>query len=299
MPDGRPPEPGDVVAAAERTPRRCAGWSTPAAEGTTREDRIDAARREWGSGFVAQAVEAFVATPHRHSVGHRPRRGDHRGRPRRRSPATLRAARPRWTSAASRSRRPGAWGQGPVLLQALAILAGFEPHEIDPSTGAGAHRVLEALKLALADRDAYYGDPTARRTPVGAARRAALRGVRRRPARADRRAGVARVPARATSAGRPPYLPPLETAPEAGAAVAGAGEPTVVGQRPHPRRHLPPRRRRPLGQPGLGDPVGRLAAVVTDDPRARLLPGHPAADDLARRGARRRRCGPAAGRARR
>ena len=55
--------------------------------------------------------------------------------------------------------KTGPWGQGPVLLQALAILAGFEPHEVDPSTAAGAHRVLEALKLALADRDAYYGDP--------------------------------------------------------------------------------------------------------------------------------------------
>ena len=51
------------------------------------------------------------------------------------------------------------------------MLSGFEPHEVDPSTAAGAHRVLEALKLALADRDAHYGDPD----PDGATGRAAGR----------------------------------------------------------------------------------------------------------------------------
>ena len=51
-----------------------------------------------------------------------------------------------------------AWGQGPVLLQALRLLDGLDDERLDPSTELGAHTVLEALKLALADRDAYYGD---------------------------------------------------------------------------------------------------------------------------------------------
>ncbi len=101
--------------------------------------------------------------------------------------------------------KTGAWGQGPVLLQALAILAGFEPHEIDPSTADGAHRVLEALKLALADRDAYYGDPDAG-TGVPA-RRAALRRVRRRAGGADRRRRRSHDFRPGDVAGRPPYRP--------------------------------------------------------------------------------------------
>ena len=71
---------------------------------------------------------------------------------------------------------------------------------------------------------------------------------------------------------------------ESPAGRRGVGEPTVSAQRRDARRHLPHRRRRPLGQHRLGDPVRRLAAVLPARARARLLPRHPAADDLARRG---------------
>jgi gamma-glutamyltranspeptidase/glutathione hydrolase len=54
--------------------------------------------------------------------------------------------------------KTGPWGQGPALLQTLAILAGFDDERLDPSTELGAHTILEAQKLALADREAYYGD---------------------------------------------------------------------------------------------------------------------------------------------
>jgi gamma-glutamyltranspeptidase/glutathione hydrolase len=54
--------------------------------------------------------------------------------------------------------KTGPWGQGPALLQTLAILAGFDDDHLDPSTELGAHTILEALKLSLADREAYYGD---------------------------------------------------------------------------------------------------------------------------------------------
>ena len=63
--------------------------------------------------------------------------------------------------------------------------------------------------------------------------------------------------------------------PHAGAKPGGGG------QRGNPRRHLPYRRRGPLGKHGLGHAVRRLAAVVAGDSGARVLPGHPAADDVA------------------
>ena len=54
--------------ATRRGPRRWSGSPTPA-QGPTREDRVDAVRTVWAEGFVAEAVEAFCRTPHRHSSG--------------------------------------------------------------------------------------------------------------------------------------------------------------------------------------------------------------------------------------
>src|SRR5262249_46376266 len=53
----------------------------------------------------------------------------------------------------------GAWCQGPVLAQALGILAGFDLAALGHNSAAYAHLLLEALKLAFADRERWYGDP--------------------------------------------------------------------------------------------------------------------------------------------
>src|SRR6185312_14104701 len=50
------------------------------------------------------------------------------------------------------------WGQGPVLLQTLAMLDRLPDDALDPSTVEGAHVTAEVLKLAFADREAWYGD---------------------------------------------------------------------------------------------------------------------------------------------
>ncbi len=52
----------------------------------------------------------------------------------------------------------GFWSQGPALSQALQILEEAGAGVADPAEPAFAHLVIEALKLALADREAYYGD---------------------------------------------------------------------------------------------------------------------------------------------
>jgi gamma-glutamyltranspeptidase/glutathione hydrolase len=54
--------------------------------------------------------------------------------------------------------KTGTWGQGPVLLQALAILDGVPAEALDPSTVEGVHTITEVLKLVLADREAWYGE---------------------------------------------------------------------------------------------------------------------------------------------
>ena len=62
--------------------------------------------------------------------------------------------------------KTGFWGQGPVLLQALAILQGFDLERMGHNSTEYIHTVTEALKLALADRDAFYGDPDFAKVPA-------------------------------------------------------------------------------------------------------------------------------------
>jgi gamma-glutamyltranspeptidase/glutathione hydrolase len=51
------------------------------------------------------------------------------------------------------------WCQGPMLLQALNILDGMELRGLGHNSAAYVHVVAEAIKLAAADREAFYGDP--------------------------------------------------------------------------------------------------------------------------------------------
>lgn len=53
----------------------------------------------------------------------------------------------------------GFWCQGPVLLQMLQILDGIDLGTLGHNTPDYVHTVTEAMKLAFADREAYYGDP--------------------------------------------------------------------------------------------------------------------------------------------
>ncbi len=55
--------------------------------------------------------------------------------------------------------KPGFWTQGPVMLQALAILEGFDLKSMRHNSPEYLHTVVEAVKLAFADRDRHYGDP--------------------------------------------------------------------------------------------------------------------------------------------
>ncbi|MBI4470486.1 MAG: gamma-glutamyltransferase family protein [Acidobacteria bacterium] len=60
----------------------------------------------------------------------------------------------------------GPWDQGPVLLQALNILEGFDLAEMGHLSTEYIHTVTEAIKLAYDDRDAFYGDPDFVRVPM-------------------------------------------------------------------------------------------------------------------------------------
>ena len=55
--------------------------------------------------------------------------------------------------------KPGFWTQGPVMLEALNILEGYDLKAMGHNSPEYLHTVIEAVKLAFADRDRYYGDP--------------------------------------------------------------------------------------------------------------------------------------------
>jgi gamma-glutamyltranspeptidase / glutathione hydrolase len=53
----------------------------------------------------------------------------------------------------------GPWSQGPVFLQQLKLLEGFDLAAMGHNSADYIHAVIEAAKLSFADREAYYGDP--------------------------------------------------------------------------------------------------------------------------------------------
>ena len=61
--------------------------------------------------------------------------------------------------------KPGFWTQGPVMLEALNILDGYDLKAMGHNSPEYLHTVIEAVKLAFADRDRYYGDPKFSKIP--------------------------------------------------------------------------------------------------------------------------------------
>src|SRR5579871_6085808 len=61
--------------------------------------------------------------------------------------------------------KPGFWTQGPVMIQTLNILEGYDLKAMGHNSAQYLHTVIEAVKLAFADRDAYYGDPKFSKIP--------------------------------------------------------------------------------------------------------------------------------------
>lgn len=127
--------------------------------GGTREAQIEAARRAFYEGFVAEAVDAFQSSAAVQDSSGRP----HTGLLRADDLAAWRATEEATTSLRFAGRtihKTGAWGQGPVLLQQLAMLEALDVTAIVRSADAEAlvHTVVEVAKLAFADREAWYGD---------------------------------------------------------------------------------------------------------------------------------------------
>ncbi|HEX6131569.1 MAG TPA: gamma-glutamyltransferase [Actinomycetota bacterium] len=130
-----------------------------------RDAQIQAARDAYYRGFVAEAIGEFCAgTAVADSSGER-----HHGLLAADDLAAFEAAfePPEtlgyggWTVY-----KTGPWGQGPVFLQQLALLEGFDLESMGPASADFVHTVVECAKLAFADREAWYGDPAFAHVPL-------------------------------------------------------------------------------------------------------------------------------------
>jgi gamma-glutamyltranspeptidase/glutathione hydrolase len=125
--------------------------------GGTREAGIRAARDHFYRGAPAEAIERFLSAPIADASGARHagllRAQDlarHAGRFEEPCSVEYRGARV-W--------KCGPWSQGPVFLQQLRLLEGFDLRAAGRRSADALHLQVEAAKLAFADRDACYGDP--------------------------------------------------------------------------------------------------------------------------------------------
>jgi gamma-glutamyltranspeptidase/glutathione hydrolase len=234
LPAGAPPVAGELFRnpMLAQTYRRLVDAESAATGG--REAGIDAARLAWQEGFVAAEVDAFARRPFRHpgpaaasGPGTGPGASDGR-HPGVITGADLAAFRATYEPTAAHPFRDvvvhktQAWGQGPVLLQQLALLDGFDDAAIDPSTVDGIHVAVEAGKLAFADREAWYGDALPPSLPalLAPAYTAARRRLIGETASLDLRPGC--------PDGLTPRLPARHRSPAVpGGPVPGLGEPTV------------------------------------------------------------------------
>lgn len=150
--NGKAPAPGELL----KNPVLANTWRRLLAEaeaaGPGRETQIEAAREVWRTGFIAEALAAAAAESTMDTSGER-HRGTLTGDDLAAFSASYEAPATYtwngWTIA-----KPGLWSQGPSLLQQLALL----PGELEYATPDYYHVLLEGTKLAMADREAFYGD---------------------------------------------------------------------------------------------------------------------------------------------
>jgi gamma-glutamyltranspeptidase/glutathione hydrolase len=165
MPRGDVPATGSIFA----NPALAATYARVLLEaqsaGGDRIAQIERARKTWSQGFVAEAIDKFCRTQKVMDVSGEPHSGVLTGadmarwQPLVEAPLTYDYG--RYTVC-----KAGVWSQGPVTLQQLALLKGFDLDGLDPVGPDFIHLQVEAAKLAFADREAFYGDPDFADIPI-------------------------------------------------------------------------------------------------------------------------------------
>jgi gamma-glutamyltranspeptidase / glutathione hydrolase len=179
LPGGQVPAPG----ARFSNPQLAATYQRLLAEAEAaspdRDQQIEAARDLFYQGFVAEEIARYLDFAEVMDVTGRPNRGllayDDLAawRPAVEAPVTF-------DYAGLTVCKTQPWGQGPVFLQQLALLDGFDLAGMAPGSAEFVHTVAECAKLAFADREAWYGDPAFTDVPLAALLSPDYAGQRRR-----------------------------------------------------------------------------------------------------------------------
>ena len=265
LPGGRAPAPGAIHRNPDLAKTLARLVRLGAQAGPDREAQIDAAHHAYYAGFVAETIEAFATRSEvLDATGRR-----HRGVLRAADMAAWQAACEPCASVSYRGWqvfKAGPWSQGPVMLQTLKLLEGFDIGAMDTLGAEFVHTLVEAKKLAYADREAWYGEPEGGDIPLDAllsdtyaARRRALIGA---TASREMRPGM--------PAGRAPSFPAYRLAD--GTAIAGIGEPSRVEQQ---SRERPATRGPAEGDTCHLDVVDRWGNVVAATPSGGWLQSSP------------------------
>ena len=135
------------------------------AQSASRDEQIEKAREVWREGFVAEAIDKFF----RHEEVFDTSGAKNRGLLTGDDLAKWRASYEEPLSYNYKGfevLKTGPWGQGPAFLQQLALLKGFDLDALDATDPEFVHLVIEASKLAFADREAFYCDPNFNAVPM-------------------------------------------------------------------------------------------------------------------------------------
>ena len=146
--------------------------------------------------------------------------------------------------------KAGPWTQGPVFLQQLHLLEGFDLAAMGHESAEYIHTVTECTKLAFADREAWYGDPEFVDVPLDVLLSQEYAAERRAARRRARRWSCG------PGAGRPRAASRADDGPVAPEAARDRGDTAARSDRP--------------GQHGLRHAERRLAAILAGNPGARL-----------------------------
>jgi gamma-glutamyltranspeptidase/glutathione hydrolase len=223
LPGGKIPQAGEMFANRTLAQTYERVLKEAAAAGGDRIRQIERARQVWSQGFIAEAIDRFCRTQELMDVSGTPHGGLLTGadmarwQPHVEAPLTYDYGRYRVC-------KPGVWSQGPVMLQQLALLRGYDLDGMDPSGPQFIHLQVECAKLAYADREAFYGDPDFVKVPIET--------LLSEKYNAERRKLISN---RASLDLRPGEIPGyggaiqvrLEEGPRAAVGSLGAGEPTV------------------------------------------------------------------------
>ena len=164
LPGGQAPEAHSLM----RNPALADTWERLLSEAETapgRTAQIEAARRTFRQGFIAEAIDRWMREACVMDAAGGRRKGVLTGEDMANWQASyedpLSVDYAGWTVW-----KCGVWSQGPTLLQSLRMLEGSGIADMDPTGADFVHQVTETMKLAFADREAYYGDPTHTDIPV-------------------------------------------------------------------------------------------------------------------------------------